>query len=307
MTINPHFEEYPNETGRLFFGDSLQATATVTSSGEVMRIDLNFVERCERVRAVTLDIRGEASGWTLDRQYVVSTDGSTWSNPMDIVALLALSINPALPFYLGLRFTATGTPAGAIGIWHCQVDYDIDFNGVTGRREHSSERLYVTCREVIEQLVAQISPVYDEQVHYQFAWGTGEKCVPDGNKPNVFCHELKTVQRSRNSNHRQITIGFRFGIRRKCNPVHKYFEEFRGIVKERFGEMAQDYTYDLTINGTRHLGVRLADIGFWSVMSSGDAEIQGSENSNKELACGCTWWETSIQMQILFKFGKNLR
>lgn len=307
MTVNPQFEEFAGGTARLFFGDSIEATATVTAPAQVMLIDLNFVERCERVRGVTLDIRGEAPGWTLDRKYVVSTDGTNWSGPMDLVALLALAIDPSLPFYLGLRFTATGAAAGPIGIWHCQVDYDIDFDGVTGRRVHSPARMYVTCREIVEQMVAQMSPVVDEQVHYQFAWGTGEKCVPDGNKPNVFCHDLKVTDRMRNSSHRQKTMGFRFGIRRKCSPVHKQFEEFRGIVKERFGETAQNYTYDLTINGTRHLGVRLADIGFWSVMSSGDAEIAGGDQSNKELSCGCTWWETSVQMQILFKFDKNLR
>lgn len=309
MTINPLFEEYSNGTARAYFGGSRAPVATLSAVGASMIIYMNFMERCTKVTAVTLDVRNESGSWYLRRRYVYSTDAITWSAPMDINALTALVFDPALPLYIGLDMPVNGaTSLSTIELWHCQVNFEVDFvNGVIGRKEPNEERIYIACREIVEQLVNQISPLYDEQIHYQFAWGTGEKCVPDGNKPNVFVHDLRILDRTRNSDHRQRTMGFRFGIRRKCTPGHKYFEEFRGIVKRRLGEQAQEFTYDFTVNGVKHLGVTLGDMGYWSVMTSADAEIAGSDQSSKELACGCTWWETSVQMQILFKFDKIIR
>lgn len=305
--INPNFEESAGNVGRAWYGSSLAPMAYVSADGETMSIYVNFIERLTRITGMTLDMRGEVVGWELIRSIVISTDGVTWSAPMTHGQVLAYVFDPALPTYLGFIFTGTGTPAGDIALWHVNIAYTFSYSGVNGRRDINPETMYTRCKQIIEQLVNQISPLYDERQHFQFAWGTGEKCVPDGNRPNVFVHDLKTREVNRNSNHRQMTVGFRLGIRRKCSKEHQYFEEFRGIIKRRLGEAAQEYTYNFTVDGVVHLGVTLADMGFWGVRTMTDAEISGSDQSSKELACGCTWWETSVELQILFKFGKNIR
>lgn len=281
--------------------------ATLLAIGDSVSLRYNFVEQATAVTGYADTISGLTPSRTVDRDFYWSLDGTTWTGPISQASLQALSFDKDDPLYLRVDWTRTGTDgSGLVVIHEADFAFSYDPNGLTGHGQLLEENVYEDFSSILQQVINQITPSYDGRPHFVFSWGPGEKCTPDSTRPTVFAHDMKVSDRHRNSDHRQRTITVRMGIRRKCIQQHQFFDRMRGLIKQRLGERAQDFTYDINLRGVQFLGIRLAKLGIWGIRSYADAEITGGTQSNDELKCGCTWWETQLEFQLLVNFASTV-